>query len=231
VLDGGWCLAAAAAVALVQLVDLVRSGFPPLLLVGIDYPEGRPGSRSRDYTMADAVPDDPMIDAMKAHPLTAPGGADRFLAFIEGELDPLIRARYPVAGKTAGIIGDSFGGTFTFYAFLKQSRLFDRYWLGSPGLFTTGTDYIAQAEAMLAGPLVHDTRMYLSCGELEAAGGVELYEDMGRNYSRLVDVISRRAHPQLAHHAKIYAGHTHATIVMPAMNDALLYLYGPHFPG
>jgi len=231
VLDGGWGLAAAAAIALLQLADTVKPGFPPLLLVGIDYPEGRMGSRSRDYTMADAVPDDPMIDAMKANPLTAPGGADRFLEFLETELDPLIRSRHPVQGKTAGIIGDSFGGTFTFYAFLKQSRLFDRYWLGSPGLFTTATDYVAKVEALLARPLVHDTRMFLSFGELEAAGGEAMYEDMGRQYARLVRALEQRAHPQLTHHAKTYAGHTHSTIVVPAMSDALLYLYGPHFPG
>jgi predicted alpha/beta superfamily hydrolase len=231
VLDGGWCLAAAAAIALLQLVDLVKPGFPPLLLVGIDYPEGRLGSRSRDYTMADAVPDDPMVDAMKANPLTAPGGADRFLAFIETELDPLIRSRHSVQGPTAGLIGDSFGGTFAFYAMLKQSRLFDRYWLGSPGLFTTGTDYLAQADTLLSGPLVHDTRMFLSVGELEAAGGVALYEDMGRNFARLVGTLDRRAHPQLTYRAKTYPGHTHSTIVLPALNDALLYLYGPHFPG
>lgn len=231
VLDGSWALALAAAVCTLQLADLVKPGFPPLLLVGVDYPEGRINSRSRDYTMADAVPDHPLLAQASKDPRTCPGGADRFLEFLETELDPFIRSRYPVQGKTAGIIGDSYGGTFTFYAFLKQSRLFDRYWLGSPGLFTTATDHLARLDEMLAGPLVHDTRMYLSFGELEATGGVEFYRDMGRNYLRLLEILGRRAPAQLSYRAKLYPGHTHTTIVTPALNDALLYLYGPHLPG
>ena len=47
-------------------------------------------------------------------PTTAPGGADKFLAFLEKELDPLIRSRYNAKPGPAGILGDSFGGTFTF---------------------------------------------------------------------------------------------------------------------
>src|SRR5262245_57165031 len=80
VLDGSWALGVAAAFSMLQLVDLIRPGFPPLLLVGIDYPEGRANSRSRDYTMVDAVSsDDPLLSGMFANPLTRPGGADRFL--------------------------------------------------------------------------------------------------------------------------------------------------------
>jgi predicted alpha/beta superfamily hydrolase len=232
VLDGSWALGVAAAFSMLQLVDLVRPGFPPLLLVGVDYAEGRANSRSRDYTMVDAVSsENPALSGIFADPLTRPGGADRFLEFLETELDPLIRSRYSVQGTTAGILGDSFGGTFTFYAFLKQSRLFDRYWLGSPGIFTTKTDYIAQLESVLAGKLAHQTKMFLSLGELEAFGGMDFYRDMGRNYFRLLEVLAKTGNAELTYRAKLYAGHTHTTIFGPALNDALLYLYGPHFPG
>lgn len=91
VLDGSWALGIAAALCTLQLVDLVRPGFPPLLLVGVDYPEGRPNARSRDYTMKDYVPK-AMTQALAANPATAPGGADRFLAFLEkgtGPADPV----------------------------------------------------------------------------------------------------------------------------------------------
>ncbi|MCC7131317.1 MAG: alpha/beta hydrolase [Gemmatimonadales bacterium] len=230
VLDGSWALGMAAAVSMLQLADLVRPGFPPLLLVGVDYPEGRPNARSRDYTMRDAVPKS-MAPALAANPATAPGGADKFLAFLENELDPMIRSRYRAKPGPAGILGDSFGGTFTFYAFLKQSRLFDKYWLGSPGLFSTDTDWVGQVEAVVAGSLVHDTRMFLSLGDLEATGGVEFYEDMGRNFGRLVDTLERRRNPRLTHRSKRYPGHTHTSVLAPALNDALLYLYGKHFPG
>ena len=230
VLDGSWALGVAATVCTLELADLVRPGFPPLLLVGVDYPEGRPNARSRDYTMKDSVPK-AMAQGLAANPTTAPGGADKFLAFLEKELDPLIRSRYNAKPGPAGILGDSFGGTFTFYAFLKQSPLFNKYWLGSPGIFTTDTDYIARVEKVVAGTLVHETRMFLSSGELEARGGISFYEDMGRNFARLVGVLDQGRNSRLTYRSKQYPGHTHTTVLAPAINDALLYLYGPHFPG
>jgi predicted alpha/beta superfamily hydrolase len=228
-LDGTLALAPAATTVTLQLADLIRPGFRPLLLVGIDYPEGRPNARTRDYTMADAIPEAvrPMLGT---GPEATPGGADRFLEFLETELDPLIRSRYPTSAAPAGILGDSLGGTFTFYAFSKQSRLFDRYWLGSPSLMTTETDHVARLERVLEGPLVHDTRMFLSLGELEATGGIPYYEDMGRNFSRLVDLLARRPNPRLTYRAKGYPGHTHTSVWSLALCDALLYLFGSHVP-
>lgn len=226
VLDGSWALGMAAAMCTLQLVDLVNPGFPRLLLVGVDYPVGAVNSRSRDYTMVDSAPK-AMAEGLAASPKTATGGADNFLRFLEEELDPLIRARYNTTGKPAGILGDSFGGTFTFYSFLKQSKLFDRYWLGSPGIFTTSTDYLAQFRETLAGPLAHDTKMFLSLGSLEANGGIDFYEDMGRSFNSMVSALNTKPNAQLSWQHQVYPGKTHTSVLAPAMSDALLYLYGP----
>jgi len=53
VLDGHFALGMASAIAYLQLGDLVKPGFPPLLLVGVDYLEGKPNGRTRDYTHTD----------------------------------------------------------------------------------------------------------------------------------------------------------------------------------
>ena len=226
VLDGSWALGIASGIAMLQMADLIKPGFPPLLLVGVDYPVGAPNARSRDYTMVDSAPK-AMAEGMAANPKTAIGGADNFLRFLEEELDPMIRSRYNTTGKPAGILGDSFGGTFTFYAFLKQTRLFDRYWLGSPGIFTTETDYLAKFRETLAAPLVHDTRMFLSLGDLEANGGIDFYEDMGRNFNSMVSALKTRPNAQLTWKHQLYPGHTHTSVLAPAINDAILYLFKP----
>jgi predicted alpha/beta superfamily hydrolase len=142
----------------------------------------------------------------------------------------LIRSRYRPKAGPAGIIGNSYGGSFTAHAFVKQSRLFNRYWLGSPGLFTSKSDWVGQLERVASGALRHDTKMFLSFGELEAWGAVPYYEDMGRSFGRLTNWLARHPNPQLQYRSKFYPGHTHTSVVAPAMNDALLYLYGPHFP-
>ena len=229
VLDGSWALGLTASICMLQLFDLVKPGFPPLLLVGVDYPQGAMNSRSRDYTMSDSV----FLghrEYLEASAKTRPGGAKKFLRFLENELDPFIRNTYNCTDNPAGILGASFGGTFTFYAFLQQSNVFNRFWLGSPGIFTTNTDYTGQFEELLQGDLVHDTKMYLSFGEAEAGGGIDFYEDMGRNFNRLTSALSRHPNEHLDWDSKIYPGHTHATIVGAAISDALFYLYGPHQP-
>ena len=227
VLDGSWALAMAATICRLQLVDLVKPGFPPLLLVGVDYLEDKPNARTRDYTHTDlATP----LQAGELPPEQTIGGADNFLRFLEEELDPMIRSRYEVTDNPAGILGDSYGGTFTFHAFRRQSKLFDRYFLGSPGLFDTEVDYIRAVKTLLEGKLVHETKMYLSFGALEANGGVSFYEEMGRNYNGLVSVLNTTPNDRLEFASKMYPGHTHTTILAPAFNDAILYLYGPHLP-
>jgi predicted alpha/beta superfamily hydrolase len=223
VLDGSWALGVAATICMLQYVDLIHPGFAPVLLVGVDYPVGRPNARTRDYTMADQVPSS-MKERFSTTPETTPGGADKFLAFLEGELDPFIRSKYNTSNNRAGILGDSYGGTFTFYAFLRQSKLFDRYWLGSPGIFTNNTDYVAQFETLLKGKLAHPTKMFVSCGSREINGGVGIYEELGRSYNRLVSALNRAPNDQLAWASKIYDGHTHTSVVAPALSDALLYL-------
>ena len=230
VLDGSFMLATAATACTLLAADRVDPGFPSLLLVGVDYPEGRPNARTRDYTMKDSVPAYMNKVLATGTPQTTPGGADQFLEFLENELDPFIRSKYNTTNSPAGIIGDSFGGTFTFYTFLQQSKLFDRYWLGSPGIFETSTDYVAQFEARLMKKLAHPTKMFLSMGTKEMAGGLNFYEELGRNFNRTVSALRRNPSADLTWSAKTYDGYTHTSVLMPALNDALLYLYGKSAP-
>ena len=111
VLDASVALASAACVCTMQSADIIRPGFSPLLLVGLDYVEGRLNARTRDYVPVNAVPES-MMKMLEGQPAEFhPGGADRFLEFLETELEPWIRQRYDVDNGPAGILGDSFGGT------------------------------------------------------------------------------------------------------------------------
>jgi len=228
VLDGSFALAVAATVCRLLAADLINPGFPPVLLVGVDYPDDKLNARTRDYTMKDSVPASLGKVLKMTTPQTTPGGADKFLAFLESELDPLIRSKYNTTNSPAGIIGDSFGGTFTFYAFLQQSRLFDRYWLGSPGLFSTSTDYVARFEACLKEKRIHPTKMFLSMGSREMSGGVDFYEDIGRNFNRILSALRKNPSADLVWSSKVYDGYTHTSVFTPALNDALIFLYGKY---
>jgi predicted alpha/beta superfamily hydrolase len=97
------------------------------------------------------------------------GGAPKFLAFIKNELIPFIDANYQTKPNDRTLIGSSFGGLFTLYAMLSDSKIFNRYVLTSPYLgydnnvinsFLTGLPEKSSIQA----------RLFMAQGELE--GGV-----------------------------------------------------------
>lgn len=232
VLDGSFMLPCAATVGLLQAIDLIRPGFERLLLVGIDYPEQAENARIRDYCPPDSL-GPALLDKMASlYPegvpaSVQPGGATRFLRFIQEELDPLIRERYPIQPGPAGLLGDSAGGCFAAWCFTQQCALFDRYWLGSPALYDTPTDYAGQFAERLKQGLLHETRLYLSLGELEATGGVNIYEQMGEQFQRLQAALQQHAPSNLHWAAKTYPGLTHTSVFLPSINDAMQFLFGP----
>ncbi|MEM1133529.1 MAG: alpha/beta hydrolase-fold protein [Pseudomonadota bacterium] len=223
-LDGKWMLPIAAQVALSELIDPASQGFPRLLIVGIDYIEGTPNARLRDYMPANAIPEQYRL-IPQTTPETTPGGAAQFLKFLENELDPLIRAKYKTTDKPAALLGDSAGGAFGAYAFTQQTELFDRYWLGSPGIYKTQEDYLGQFAATLEKELVHDTRIFISLGELEMHSPIESFRALGRSYADMVGSLRSTSNSALSWEDKIYPDKTHLSVVLPALQDAMLYLF------
>jgi uncharacterized protein len=226
VLDGSIALASAACLCMLQVVDLIRPGFEPLLLVGLDYVEGRLNARTRDYVPAGAAPES-VTKHLEGHPPEFhPGGADRFMKFLETELDPWVRQCYKVDEGPAGLLGDSYGGTFVAHSLIQRSKLFDRYWLGSPGLFDSEANLTGRLVETLAGERNGEKRIFLSLGELEATGSAPIYHEMGSNFSRVVGGLKALPPGAVDWQHRIYSDHTHTSVFLPALNDALLFLYG-----
>jgi predicted alpha/beta superfamily hydrolase len=65
--------------------------------------------------------------------LRNPAG-DKFLAFLETELHPLVAAGHQVDDARTGLFGYSYGGLFATYVALQRSPLFRRIGAGSPGI-------------------------------------------------------------------------------------------------
>ena len=225
-LDGNTSFGAATDIARRLVHDLIEPGIPEVIVVGIGYvkAERMMGLRTRDLTPKGSVPQSyhEMTDHLFPFKQTS-GGADDFLAFIENEVDSVIRKRYQTDGGKAGILGNSFGGLFTYYAFLKQSPLFDKYWFGSPGLIEEDTRLLDDLPALLQKTDFKGQRIYISVGERELHHS--FYGPLGRNYAKMVEAFETYPGQDLSMKSQVFLGATHTSVMPAALTQALLYLY------
>lgn len=109
-------------------------GLEPGMVVGIGYDSDEPFVADRRFydftTLAHA-------DSMRPDgtPWPETGGAEAFLRFIVGELQPLIEARYPVNAKRRALFGHSLGGLFALFALKRLPGAFHTYIAGSPSIW------------------------------------------------------------------------------------------------
>jgi predicted alpha/beta superfamily hydrolase len=103
----------------------------PVILVGIGYKDIQTmdSLRDRDYTFPQALPE---------YEMTASGGANKFLDFIEREVVPYIDHEYRTDSSNRILMGHSLGGYFTAYALLKNlsgtGNHFNAFIAASPSL-------------------------------------------------------------------------------------------------
>ncbi len=84
-------------------------------------------NRLRDFTFPTTVEDD-----KKKYP--AAGHSDKFIAFIEKELQPYIKRAYKTNNERT-LIGQSLGGLLATEMLLKKTSLFNKYIIISPSLW------------------------------------------------------------------------------------------------
>ena len=122
-------------------------------------------------------------------------------------------------------MGASFGGLFTFYAFLKRAKLFDRFWMGSPGVFDIGEQYLDHLPEVLKSGIERDTRVYLSLGALEETAEFEPYRLLSKSYHRIVALFEQYKQENLTVKAALFDDETHTSVLGLAFTRALRFLY------
>ncbi|MBS1563845.1 MAG: alpha/beta hydrolase, partial [Bacteroidetes bacterium] len=124
--------------------------------------------RKRDFTFPTKVESD-----RKKYPTT--GHSDKFIAFIEKELQPFVNARYKAsASKT--LIGESLGGLLATEILFTKPALFNKYIIVSPSLWWDNGSLLAvtpafaaatggQAVSGLPGTVSPVTEVYIGVGK------------------------------------------------------------------
>jgi len=113
--------------------------------------------RRRDFTYPTTIEED-----KKRYPTT--GHSDKFMAFIEKELQPFIENKYKTnTSKT--IIGQSLGGLLATEILLKKPTLFTKYIIVSPSLWWDNGSLLNQPSVILQDNFSQKIAVYIGVGK------------------------------------------------------------------
>ena len=214
---------AIAANHLEHLADRMNQA-PHAVLVSIAYPGVYPDmreyrmQRTRDYTPF-AWPDGGYGPEFQRHS----GGGPDFLAFITGQVMPLVNRRFRGEADDWTLVGHSYGGLFAAWVFQQHPDRFRRYLAASPSLWYADKWLIAaERDKRIATPS-RDQRLYLAIGEWEEQPGNNQF--MVSETKEFFDLVQARKHPRVHVQHRMFADETHASIFPAAFSTGIRKLF------
>lgn len=189
---------------LVQFFNLTFS-MPDCIIVGIANVD-----RKRDFTFHTELK-----DLKKDYPTT--GHSEKFIRFIESELQTYISRQYKTTG-TRYLIGQSLGGLLATEILLKKPGLFSHYLIVSPSLWWDNESLLKEAPALLSKQETPETFVYVSVGKGEE-------KIMQREANEFYSLLQKANKPTLKTAYKLMTEDNHATILHRSLYEGLLVLF------
>jgi uncharacterized protein len=187
---------------LVQFLNM-SDLMPKTIVVGIANVD-----RKRDFTFPTTIAAD-----LKDYPTT--GKSEKFIAFIEKELQPYIQRKYKVStAKT--IIGQSLGGLLSTEILAKKPHLFDTYIIVSPSLWWDNQSLLLKLPDYLKATPCQNKKIYL-------AGGNE-HPVMVKDTKALAECLEKNIPSDSKLLYKYFAEENHATILHTSIYAAFILL-------
>ncbi|MGV3559801.1 alpha/beta hydrolase [Larkinella arboricola] len=184
---------------------------PKSIVVGIANTD-----RKRDFTYPTTLEDD-----RKRFPTT--GQSQKFIAFIETELQPFIEKKYRTTGSKT-IIGQSLGGLLATEILFKKPHLFNKYIIISPSLWWDNGSLLHQKPAVLQESFFQKTGVYIGVGK-EGLAPSSIPHVMEVDANLLVEKLKTAKNKNLTIHFDYLPNEDHATITHQAVFNALRMLY------
>ena len=204
-----------------EVVKVVTKGqIPPLVLVGIGYPDEdymvRAGRRSADLTPT--FDEKVASQTLEDFGLTvAYGGGPEFLEFIRDDAIPFIEENY-CASRVRALGGYSFGGLFAAYVLLSDPELFERYVIGSPSLWYDERVVFEMEESFSQAQSDLRAQIFMSIGEQEDG------EYIGDLFS-FSQTLRARNYPSLSITTRLWAGEDHITAKIPTYHRGIRVVF------
>jgi predicted alpha/beta superfamily hydrolase len=184
---------------------------PKSIIVGIANVD-----RKRDFTFPTTIESD-----RKSNPTT--GKSDRFISFIEKELQPSIAKRYKTNASKM-IIGQSLGGLLATEILFKKPTLFHKYIIISPSLWWDNGSLLNAKPEVLQKTFNQKTDIYIGVGK-EGLAPTQIPHVMEVDANLLTEKIRKSENPNVTVYFDYLPEEDHATVTHQAVFNALRMLY------
>ena len=172
--------------------------------------------RKRDFTFPTSIEAD-----KKRYPTT--GHSDKFISFIEKELQPYIQAKYKTdANKT--LIGQSLGGLLATEILIKKPKLFNKYIIISPSLWWDNASLLNQNSEIKENMFKQQTDVYIAVGK-EGLTPTEIPRVMEVDANLLTEKIKGFKNKNVKVYFDFLPLENHATIMHQAVSNSFKFLY------
>lgn len=173
--------------------------------------------RKRDFTYPTMIKED-----QKRYPAT--GKSERFIAFLEKDLQPFIEKKFNTTGSKT-IIGESLGGLLATEILLKKPELFNKYIIVSPSLWWDNGSLLQQDGAIFMENFRTPLQVYIGVGK-EGLAPTETPHVMEVDANVLAEKIKNTKSKTVTVYFDYLPGESHATISHQAVFNAFKVLYG-----
>jgi predicted alpha/beta superfamily hydrolase len=150
------------------------------------------------------------------------GNSDKFIAFIEKELQPYIEKKYKV-NRSKTIIGQSLGGLLATEILLKKPALFNQYIIISPSIWWDNGSLLNLDSAVLQESFNKPTKVYIGVGK-EGLTPTEIPRVMEVDANLLTEKLRKTKSKNLKIYFDYLPEEDHATITHQAVFNALRLL-------
>lgn len=184
---------------------------PKSIVVGISSVD-----RRRDFTFPTTIQED-----KRRFPTT--GGSDKFISFIQNELQPFIDAKFKTT-KDRTIIGQSLGGLLATEILLKRPMLFYKYIIVSPSLWWNNGSLLNQNSGIFSDNFIQSTEIYIGVGK-EGLAPTKMPHVMEVEANVLADKLSQTKSKNVKIYFDYLPQENHATIMHQAVSNSFRLLY------
>jgi predicted alpha/beta superfamily hydrolase len=172
--------------------------------------------RRRDFTSPSTHP-----DIRKKFP--SAGGSQKFMTFIEKELQVYISKKYRTT-NTKTIIGQSLGGLLATEILFKKPHLFDKYIIISPSIWWNDGELLKDNPQLLQASFGQPLSIYIGVGK-EGLSPIFDNHVMEEDAKKLAEKIQQTKSKSITVYFDYLPAENHATVTHPAVFNAFRILY------